>query len=549
MSTPPSGQGPAAASPAAPPARGVITTRPVIGVFAVLLGASVATCSGRLLSVGLADLRGALHLGIDEASWLGTAFNAGLMFIGPFSVYLGGLLGARRVLLACAGAFTVISLFLPFASSLPVILTLLVLAGLTAGTFYPLTLSFVLRNLPMRYVLLGIAMYAMDIVFTTNFATALEAWFMDHLSWHWIFWNGTALTPVMMVLVYFGIPWQPLPTPKPGQPKPNWRGFLYASLGFALLYIALDQGQRLDWLHSGTIVALIVTGVFLLGASAFRHLVLPNQLINFNFLLRRNTLLLGLVLIFFRFVLLATVVVLPSYLASVKGYLPLQTGPVLLWVGLPQVLCGLLAMYMLKYVDARLVLTAGFSLVAISCVIDAHLSSAWSGENFAASQMIMAIGQAFAFNGLVGAIILEVVNTGALSRPIDVLTFAGYFQSVRLFGGEMGVAFLQHFLSVREQFHSNILGLGVQLGEPATNQRLLGLTAGMLSRSPGLATAAGRAGEILGLQVKQQAFTLAITDSFRLVAWAAVCCLIVVACMAPVPTQYRQVIKAAAATA
>ena len=38
---------------------------------------------GGLISVGLADLRGALHLGIDEASWLGTAFNAGLMFIGP----------------------------------------------------------------------------------------------------------------------------------------------------------------------------------------------------------------------------------------------------------------------------------------------------------------------------------------------------------------------------------------------------------------------------------------------------------------------------------
>ena len=109
-----------------------------------------------------------------------------------------------------------ISLLLPFATSLPVILALLALAGLTAGTFYPLTLSFVLRNLPMRYVLLGIAMYAMDIVFTTNFATALEAWFMGHLSWRWIFWNSTALTPVMMVLVYFGIPWQPLPTPKPG---------------------------------------------------------------------------------------------------------------------------------------------------------------------------------------------------------------------------------------------------------------------------------------------------------------------------------------------
>jgi len=153
----------------------VISTHPLLGVFGVLFGAMIATCTGRLISVGLSDLRGALHLGVDEASWIGTAFNAALMFIGPFSVYLGGLLGPRRVLLASASVFTLISLLLPFASSLPVILALLVLAGLTAGTFYPLTLSFVLRNLPMRYVLVGIAMYAMDIIFTTNFATSLEA--------------------------------------------------------------------------------------------------------------------------------------------------------------------------------------------------------------------------------------------------------------------------------------------------------------------------------------------------------------------------------------
>jgi DHA2 family multidrug resistance protein len=545
LSTQPSG--PTSPSTSATPA--VITTRPVLGILGVLLGALIATCTGRLISVGLADLRGALHLGVDEASWIGTAFNAAMMFIGPFSVYLGGLLGARRVLLACASAFTLISLLLPFASSLPVMLTLLVLAGLTAGTFYPLTLSFVLRSLPMRYVLLGIAMYAMDIVFTTNFATSLEAWYIDHLSWHWIFWNSAVLTPIMMVLIYFGIPWQPMPTPKEGQPTPNWRGFLYASLGFALLYIALDQGQRLDWLNSGTIVALIISGSFLLLMTVIRRLRMPNPLINFRFLIRRNTLLLGVILIFFRFVMLATVVTIPSYLSSVKGYLPLQTGPVMLWVGLPQCICGLLAMYLLKYIDARLILTVGFGLVAVACLMNAHLSSAWSGANFWLSQEIMAIGLAFAFNAMVGAIILEVVNTGAFSRPIDVLTFAGYFQTVRLFGGQIGVAFMQHFISVREQFHSNILGLGVQLGQQATNQRLLGLSAGMLSHSSGLAAATERAGEILGLQVKQQAFTLAITDSFMVLAWSIVCCLIVIACMAPVPTQYRQVVKLAAVPA
>jgi DHA2 family multidrug resistance protein len=514
----------------------------VLGVLGVLLGAMTATFTGRLVSVGLADLRGYLHLGFDEASWIGTAFNAGLMFIGPFSVYLGGLLGARRVLLFCAAAFTVISLLLPFASSYPLLIVLLVLAGLTAGSFYPLTLSFVLRNLPMRYVLLGIAMYAMDIVFTTNVATSLEAWYINHLSWRWIFWNSAVLTPVMMVLIYFGIPWQPLPAPKEGQPKPNWRGFLYGSLGFSLLYIALDQGQRLYWFHSGLIVGLTVSGCFLLLMTVARHLLTPNPLVNLKFLWSRNTLLLGVVLVFFRFTILATVVVIPSYLGSVKGFLPLQTGPVLLWVALPQCICGLVAMYSLRYIDARLILTLGFGLVSIACVMNAHLSSAWSGANFGLSQAILAIGLAFAFNGLVGAIVLEVVNSGALSRPIDVLTFAGYFQTVRLFGGEAGAAFLGHFLSRREQFHSNILGSGVHLGDLATRQRLLGLSAAMRSQSSGLTAAAGRAAEILGLQVRQQAFTLAITDSFLLVAWSAVCSLLVIACMARVPTQYRQVV-------
>jgi DHA2 family multidrug resistance protein len=525
-----------------------ISTHPLLGVFGVLLGAMIATCTGRLISVGLNDLRGALHLGVDEASWIGTTYNAALMFIGPFSVYLGGLLGARRVLLACAGIFTVVSVLLPFAGKLPVMLILLVFAGLTAGTFYPLTLSFVLRNLPPRYALFGIAAYAMDIVFTTNFAHSLEAWYIDHLSWSWIFWNSAVLTPIMMVLVYFGIPWQPLPQPKEGQPRPNWRGFFYASLGFSLLYMALDQGQRLDWLNSGTIVALLVTGAFLLLVTVIRRLRMPNPLVNFTFLARRNTLLLGGVLIFFRFIMLATVVIIPSYLGSVKGYLPLQTGPVLLWVAVPQFLFGILAVYLLQYIDARLILSVGFALVAIACVMNAGLSPMWSGDNFWPSQLVMAVGFALSFNAMVGAIILEVLNTGALSRPIDVLTFAGYFQTVRLIGGEAGGAFMQHFVASREQFHSNILGLGIRLGVAPTSQRLLGLSAGVASRTVGSTNAMGRAAEILGLQVRQQAFTLAITDAFLLIAWSTVCCLLVIACMARVPVQYRQITASTAAS-
>jgi MFS transporter, DHA2 family, multidrug resistance protein len=527
-------------APDAPP---TLTTHPLLGVAGVLLGAMIATCTGRLMSVGLADIRGALHLGVDEASWINTSFNASMMFIGPFSVYLGGLLGARRVLLACAWIFTAASFLIPFCHSLGAVIALLILAGLSAGTFYPLTLSFVLRNLPLRYVLLGIAMYATDIVFTTDMAQAWESFFMEHLSWRWIFWNGTFLTPLMMVLIYFGIPWQPLPKPQPGHPAPNWRGFLYASLGTALLYIALDQGQRLDWYHSSLIIGLAASGVLLVIAALVQHFLLPNPLVHWQFLIRRNTLLLAFILISFRFVMLATVVSIPSFLGSVRGFLPLQEAPVLIWVALPQFVLGVAAMALMRRIDPRFILTAGFGLVGLACLLDARVTSVWAGANFGISQAVMAVGLALAFNSMVGSIVLEVLDTGALTRPVDVLTFAGFYQTARLFGGELGGTFMGHFIAVREEFHSNILGLNVQLANGLTDSRLLGLQHAFAAHSTG-STAVGRAAEVLGLQVRQQAFTLAISDSFLLLAACCVACLVLVALMSTVPTQYRQVVAA-----
>jgi DHA2 family multidrug resistance protein len=492
------------------------------------------------MSVGLADIRGALHLGVDEASWVNTSFNASMMFIGPFSVYLGGLLGPRRVLLACAWIFAAVSFVIPFSHSLGVVIGLLIIAGLSAGTFYPLTLSFVLRNLPMRFVLVGIAMYATDIIFTTDMAQAWESFFIEHLSWHWIFWNGTVLTPIMIILIHFGIPGQPLPQPKPGLPTPNWRGFLYASLGAAILYIALDQGQRLDWFHSPLIIGLVSSGTLLIVAAVVRHFLLPNPLINYQFLMRRNTMLLAPVLISFRFVMLASVVSIPSFLGSVRGFLPLQEAPVLIWVAIPQFVLGIAAMALMRRIDPRLILTAGFGLVGIACLFNSRVSSVWAGPNFGMSQAVMAVGLALAFNSMVGSIVLEVLDTGALTRPADVLTFAGFFQVTRLFGGEMGASFMGHFIAIREQFHSNMLGLNIQIGSSLSDWRLLGLRGAFASHSTGT-TATGQAAAVLGLQVRQQAFTLAIADSFLLLAGCCVACLSVVAFMATVPTQYRQV--------
>src|SRR6185295_3280985 len=169
-----------------------------IGTLGVFLGAGVGTLFGRLLSVGLPDLRGALGIGIDEAAWLPTTYNMALMFMGPFSVYLGALLGVRRVLLWTAPIFIVALILLPLSPSLGVMLTLQVIAGISSGTFYPLTMTYALRSLPQRYTIYAIGVYSMDILPATTIAVPLEAWFTEHLSWRWIFWSCAVLTTLML---------------------------------------------------------------------------------------------------------------------------------------------------------------------------------------------------------------------------------------------------------------------------------------------------------------------------------------------------------------
>src|SRR5438876_10373831 len=130
----------AAAMPAA------LSSKPLLGILGVVTGAGVVTLTSRMISLGMPDFRGLHGFGYDESAWIGTAFDAGLMFIGPFTVYLGGLMGPRRILLTAAALFTVLLIFLPFAHSYSLVIAMAFLGGLTSGTFYPLTLTFALRS-------------------------------------------------------------------------------------------------------------------------------------------------------------------------------------------------------------------------------------------------------------------------------------------------------------------------------------------------------------------------------------------------------------------
>ncbi len=230
-----------------------------------MLGAVISTLNSRITTTGLADIRGALGLGFDEGSWISTVFSAAQMLVTPAAAWMSTVLSTRRVLLWTGAIFAVCSLLPPFMRDYDTLIALQFVRGLAVGAFIPAALGFVLRSLPSRWWIWGIAAYAFRFVFSQNIGGAVEGWYADNGHWEWIFWQNTVLTAGDDGC------WSPIAMPR--RPidrellhRTDWTGIVYAGLGFALIYAGLDQGNRLDWLNSG-----LVSGLLLAGAPAGRR--------------------------------------------------------------------------------------------------------------------------------------------------------------------------------------------------------------------------------------------------------------------------------------
>jgi DHA2 family multidrug resistance protein len=515
-----------------------VSSKPLLGILGVVTGAGVVTLTSRMISLGMPDFRGLHGFGYDESAWIGSAFDAGLMFIGPFTVFLGGLMGPRRILLTAAALFTLLLIFLPFAHSYSLVIAMVLLAGLTSGTFYPLTLTFALRNIPLRYLPFTLALYATFVDGAVNIAPSLYGWYRNHLSSNWMFWNSALITPVMMICIYYGIP--KANAPKKSGKAPGFAGFLYASAGLAMLLVACEQGERLDWWRSGVFNSLFAGGSFFLLCALVRRLLGPNPLVALPYLLKWNTILLGCLLFWFRFTLCTTIILIPQSLA-IRGFEANQIGPAIIWSAVPLIpLAFTAALLLLHKFDSRLLLAGGLACTAFAAWLNSLYTTAWSAQNFYRTELLTGVGQGFAFIGLVGCIVLQAIFAGALAKPEWVLTFSAFFHTIRIFGGTAGAIYMGHFVAQREKLHSNLLGLHVSNGNWITDQNIHAMAAGLFAKSSGLATAGARAVDLIAARMRLQAYSLSIIDGFLLIAWSCVCALILVALLRKSPLNYGE---------
>ena len=508
-----------------PVSRGGIARYPLFAVGAVLLGAFLANFDSRLTSVGLPDLRGGFSLGFDEGAWLSTAAIGSQIFIAPSVAWLATVFGLRWVLGVTSLIYAVVSLVIPFVHQYPVLIALSVAHGMLLGTFVPASLMIIFRNLPIRWWLPAIAIYAIRVGFAFDTSSSAVGFYVEHLGWHWLYWQGVVIAPLMALMVYLGTP--PEPVNRNLLRDADWGGMLLLGSSVSMIYAGLDQGNRLDWLESGTVLALLIGGAILFVGFVINEMLAKQPWAHFNVLFSRNIGLSLLAILLYTLTGLANASLVPNFLGTVGGLRPEQTGTLLLACGVPSMIVLVpLSIWLLRHFDSRAVMVLGFSAFAAANLLGTELSHDWARGDFITIVLLLSIGQALT---LLPIIITLLSN----SDPTRATAFAAYIQIMRLGGAEIGVALMGTWLRVREQVHSYYLGLHVESGSADVSQMLKGFSNYFAGDNAG--SAAARAVELLASLVRREANVLAYIDAFWLCFWFAVAGLVVTALITRAP--------------
>lgn len=501
------------------------THHPILAVCAVLLGPFMVGFHSRLFGIGLVDLRGVFGLGVDEGAWLSTLATAPQIVLAPAVAWLAAAFGIRRVMVVPAFIYAVVSLLIPFARDFTELAVLHVLHGTLLGVFVPATLMIIFRNLPVKWWISAVAIYAFRGAFTVNSGTALLDFYVQHFGWQYLYWQDVVLAPLLAFLAYNGAPRENVNMDLAR--RADWGGMLFLGTGMAFLFVTVDQGNRLDWFESGLIVSAFVGGLVLVTAFLVNEMVVEHPWASLGAIGARNVVLLLSIALLYLMSSLSNSTLIPTYLTTVAQLRPEQIGATLLnWVCVPLVLMTPIAVWAIHRTDGRFVLLTGLCCFAGAALIGTGLSPDWNGDSFRTMCVLQGAGHILTFLPI---IILTVAN----GDPKKAVAVAAYIQVIRLLGTQTAQALMTTYLRKGEQFHSYLTGLNLERGSEASISAISALSHKMAHA--GQAVSQSRAMAVLAQQVQKQANVLSLIDAFWLTFLCAVGGLVILAFVTKAP--------------
>ncbi len=292
---------------------------------ALLLVLLLASLDQTIVSTALPTIVGDLG-GVSDLSWVVTAYLLSSTVVGPVYGKLGDQYGRKIVLQVAIVIFLVGSALCGISQNMTELIVFRGIQGLGGGGLFVITIAVVGDIFPPRERGRYQGYFGGVFGVSTVLGPLLGGFFVDHLSWRWIFYVNLSIG--LIALAVIATAFQPRTDHVKHTIDYLGAALLAGGLSAIVLYTSLG-GTTYSW-TSPWMLALIVGGVVLLAAFVFAEGRAAEPILPLELFRNRVFSVTSAVGFIVGLALFGAITYLPLYLQDVKGHSPTTSGLLIL---------------------------------------------------------------------------------------------------------------------------------------------------------------------------------------------------------------------------
>ena len=482
-----------------------VSIRQWIAVFGAISGSFVAVLNIQITNASIREIQGALSATLTEASWITTAYVASSLVIMPLTGWFVRVFSVRTYTLANMALFMLSVVGCALAWRLEAMIAMRFISGFFGGALIPMSMYIILITLPAEKRSIAFMLWGIAIAIAPSLGPVLGGWLTEEVSWKFVFYVQLIPSTGVFLTLFYSLDSSPRHF---GLLKEvNWLSIICMAVGLLLLITVLEEGNRHDWFESEMITRLTVMSGVLLVVFLLIQFFHKNSFINLRLYGRRDFFIYCIVVAAFGVGVFGAQFTVALYLIQIPQYTAGQVGAVLMWIGFPQFVSGLLVLWLIPRVDARLLLGFGCGFFALSCFLNIGMSYDTGYWELMVVNMIRGFSQPFIMVVAATAATqaIEVVNQGSASALINV---------TRDLAGAIAIASLKTGIIRRTDYHVDHVSEHLTLNDPETSSRLDQLTQRFFEFSGDIQLAQEQSILALKSLVEREALIMAYNDMF-----------------------------------